>query len=297
MKINTNGIAIEVEDSGPGTSGQVRPVVLLIMGLGMQLVAWPLSMLRGLDEAGYRVVRFDNRDVGLSSHLDHLGRPNLIWQGLRFNLGLSVRAPYGLADMARDALGVMDGLGIARAHVVGVSMGGMIAQRMAIDAPQRLLSLTSIMSTSGDPRLPRARPHVIRTLLARPEGQDEQALVRHYVHLYDVIGSPGYPQNADELVSRIRASVRRSYNPAGVARQMVASVADVQRPAQLAGVRVPTLILHGKDDPLVPLACGEDTARRIPGARFEAFAGMGHDLAPGVVDLLMRPLLPHLAAA
>ena len=297
MKINSNGIELEVEDSGADGSQTERPVVLLIMGLGMQLTAWPPAMLRGLVDAGYRVIRHDNRDIGLSSHLDHLGRPHLAWETFKLKLGFGLRPRYSMRDMADDALGLLDALGVDQAHVVGVSMGGMIAQRMAIIAPQRLLSLTSIMSSSGDPQLPNAALAVQKVLIERPDGGDLEAVVRHYLRLFDVIGSPGFPQNQVELAKRIRFSVQRRYNPAGVTRQMLAILADAGRAEALAAIRAPTLVLHGKDDPLVPYACGVDTARRIAGARLAGIDGMGHDLAPGVVDLLMAQLLPHLSAA
>ena len=151
MKIVANDVQIEVEDSGPGAAGERRPAVLLIMGLGMQLVAWPPELVQGLLEAGYRVIRHDNRDVGLSQRMDALGKPNLLWAGLQHKLGFAPTPAYTLADMAADALGVLDALGVPQAHVVGMSMGGMIAQRVALAAPKRVMSLTSVMSSSGAP--------------------------------------------------------------------------------------------------------------------------------------------------
>lgn len=297
MKIRANSIDIEVEDTGPGAPGGERPAVLLIMGLGMQLVAWPAPLVQALVNAGYRVIRHDNRDVGLSQHLDGLGKPNLIWQSIRFKLGLTPQAPYSLSDMAADSLGVLDALGIATAHVVGVSMGGMIAQRVALAAPQRTLSLTSIMSTSGARGLPQARPEVIRVLLSRPNGSSPQAVVDHYVKLFQVIGSPEFPMLEAELRANILLGVERGFYPVGTLRQMLAVMADVSRADQLARIRVPTLVLHGKADPLVPYACGEDTARRIPGAKLVGIEGMGHDLPPDVVNHLLESLIPHLKAA
>ncbi|MDO8449009.1 MAG: alpha/beta hydrolase [Rhodoferax sp.] len=297
MKIRANSIDIEVEDTGPGAPGEERPAVLLIMGLGMQLVAWPAPLVQALVNAGYRVIRHDNRDVGLSQHLDGLGKPNLIWQSIRFKLGLTPQAPYSLSDMATDSLGVLDALGIATAHVVGVSMGGMIAQRVALAAPQRTLSLTSIMSTSGARGLPQARPEVIRVLLSRPNGSSPQAVVDHYVKLFQVIGSPEFPMLEAELRANILLGVERGFYPVGTLRQMLAVMADVSRADQLARISVPTLVLHGKADPLVPYACGEDTARRIPGAKLVGIEGMGHDLPPDVVNHLLEPLIPHLKAA
>lgn len=294
VQVKANGISIEVEDTGADGSQAGRPAVLLIMGLGMQLVAWPPAFVQALVGEGFRVVRFDNRDIGLSQHFDELGVPNLLWESLKFRLGAAVRPPYTVHEMAADALGVLDALGIARAHVVGVSMGAMIAQRVALAAPGRVLSLASIMGSSGARYLPGPKPHVMRVLLSRPKGGDEQAIVDHVVKLFKVIGSPGFPLDEAALRERVLASVRRSFHPEGTLRQMTAIAADVRRADELPAIRIPTLVLHGKDDPLVPFACGHDTARRIPGARFLGIKGMGHDLAPGVVERLLEPLVPHL---
>jgi pimeloyl-ACP methyl ester carboxylesterase len=263
------------------------------MGLGMQLVAWPPDMVQALVNAGYRVIRHDNRDVGLSQRMESLGKPNLIWAGLQHKLGFAPRPPYTLADMAADALGVLDALGVTQAHVVGVSMGGMIAQRMALAAPQRVLSLTSVMSSSSAPDLPQARPEVMAALLRRPSGRDRQAVVDHYVRLFRVIGSPGFVTPEAELRQRIAVAAERGFYPVGTLRQTLAVMADSARAALLAQITAPTLVFHGHDDPLLPYACGEDTARRIPGARLVGVAGMGHDLPGPVVDRLLAALLPH----
>lgn len=292
MKVQANGLAIEVEDSGPGGD---RPPVLLVMGLGMQLTARPAPFVDALVGAGHRVIRFDNRDIGLSAALDHLGVPNLLWESLKLRCGLPVRSPYSLADMAADAFGVLDALGVERAHVVGASMGGMVAQRMALAAPQRVLSLTSLMSSSGARHLPGPRREVLQVLFSRPKAPTEEAVLAHYVRLFQAIGSPGYPSTPGELRERILLSLRRGgYRPRGSTRQLAAIAADTRRAQELPGIRVPTLVLHGEDDPLVPLACGVDTAQRIPGARLATVPGMGHDLPPGVVEHLLAPLLPHL---
>lgn len=299
MKIRANKIDIEVEDSGAeiNPDGTARPVVLLIMGLGMQLIAWPPEMVRSLVDAGFRVVRFDNRDVGLSQHFDPLGAPNLLWVGLKHRLGCRIQAPYSLQQMAADALGVLDALQIDKAHIVGVSMGGMIAQRLALLAPARVLSLASIMSSSGARGLPAAKPEVTRLLLSRPADKSLPAAVEHTLGLFRAIGSPGFPMDDAVLRERVTAATERSFHPQGIVRQMVAIVADSTRAGALAGVAVPTLVVHGKADPLVPFACGEDTARRIPGARLAAIEGMGHDLPPGVVERLLELLIPHFDAA
>jgi pimeloyl-ACP methyl ester carboxylesterase len=295
MKIKANNIDIEIEDTHPGdTTG--RPVVLLIMGLGMQLIAWPPAMVQAIADAGFRVLRLDNRDIGLSQHFDHLGTPSLLWEGFKFRMGWRIHAPYSLEDMAADTLGVLDALNIGKAHVVGVSMGGMVAQRLAVLAPSRLLSLSSIMSSSGARGLPEASPAVTRVLLSRPAGKGVQAAVDHTVKLLKAIGSPGFPTPDAELREKVAAAAQRSFHPQGVVRQMVAIAADRTRAAALAKVTAPTLVLHGRADPLVPMACGEDTARRIPGARFESIEGMGHDLPPGVVERLLAHLIPHFKA-
>ena len=297
MKIRANNIDIEVHDTGPGAPGEVRPVVLLIMGLGMQLVAWPQTLVQALINAGYRVVLHDNRDVGLSHRFDALGKPNLVWQGIKYKFGLRPRSPYSLSDMAADSVGVLDALGIADAHVVGASMGGMIAQRVALMIPARTLSLTSIMSTSGARGLPPPRPEVLRALLKRPSDHRPVSLVAHYVKLFKVIGSPGFVTPESELTERILRGVERGFYPVGTMRQMLAIMADVTRAAQLNQLRVPTLVVHGKADPLVPYPCGEDTARRIAGAQLFGIEGMGHDLPPGVVTLMLSPLLAHFKRA
>ncbi len=295
MKIIANNIKIEVVDSAPDAPH--LPVVLLIMGLGMQLTAWPPGLVRALINAGYRVIRFDNRDCGLSDKFDALGVPNLAWQGMKYKLGLRIKPPYSTHDMALDALGVLDALNIDLAHIVGVSMGGMVAQRVALMAPARTLTLTSLMSSSGARGLPAATPAVTRQLLSRPKGTGKQAAIEHSVKLFKAIGSPGFPPDEAFLRERVTLATERCFNPPGIARQMVAIVADNTRASELVKITAPTLVLHGKADPLVPFACGQDTAKRIPGARLVGIDGMGHDLPPGVVEHILMHLLPHLQTA
>lgn len=294
MKIKANGIAIEIDDSGADGRQNERPVVLLIMGLGMQLIGWPDDFVKPLVEAGFRVVRYDNRDIGLSEGFDHAAKRNLVWESLRAKLGLRVRAAYSLQDMAADALGVLDALGVARAHVVGASMGGMIAQRAAATVPERVLSLTSIMSTSGARDLPGPRPEVASGLLRRPTGRGEDALVAFSVGFIGRIASPAYPTDPVALAERVRTGIRRAYRPDGVARQLLAIGADTDRPTVLGRITSPTLVLHGEADKLVPIACGRDTAKRIPRARFVSIPGMGHDLPPQVCALLLARIVPFL---
>lgn len=300
MKIQANGIAIEVEDSASTASDpdhRQRPVVLLITGLGLQLIAWPDAWVQALVDAGYRVLRFDNRDIGLSSAMDHLGQPNMAWAMTKLQLGLAVHTPYTVGDMAADALGVLDALGIASTHVVGLSMGGMIAQRLALAAPQRVRSLCCIMSSSGAKGLPGPQAAVLKVMMRRVRGTDEAAVVEHTLQLFQAIASPAYPMEPQEVRQQIVRAYRRSYRPVGTQRQMLAVLADRSRAAALSALRTPTLVLHGRADPLVPFACGADLARRIPGAELRGIDGMGHDLPPPVVQHLLAALLPHLQSA
>ena len=298
MQLIANGINIEVEDTGPGLNAQgvERPVVVLIMGLAMQLVAWPLPFVQALVDAGYRVIRFDNRDIGLSRHFDGLGTANLLWAGLKMRLGVAVKSGYSLSDMALDTIGVLDALKVDKANIVGVSMGGMIAQRVALAAPERVLSLTSIMSTSGARGLPQAKPDVMRALLKRPTSTSEQDIGDFYVKLLKVIGSPAFPVPEAEVRSRANLAFKRSYHPQGINRQMMAIVADTARAAALKNITVPTLVIHGKADALVPFAHGQDTAKRIPKAQFVPIDGMGHDLPPGVIERVLGAIVPHFKA-
>jgi pimeloyl-ACP methyl ester carboxylesterase len=290
MNITSNGLKFEVESTGP----EDAPAVLLTMGLGMQLVAWPDALIQALVKAGFRVVRYDNRDVGLSSHLDHLGQPQMLWQFLKSRVGLALKAPYSLQDMAVDAIGILDALNIRRAHLFGVSMGGMISQRVAATAPERTLSLTSIMSSSGAPGLPGPGSEVTRAMMQRPRSGVPQDVVDHTLEVFKLIASPAFPQDFPAYRQHLMEGVQRSYNPPGVMRQMLAVVSDTTRHELLARITCPTLVIHGTADPLVPIEGGRDTARRIAGARFEAIEGMGHDWPPGVARRLADLSIPHL---
>ncbi len=259
--IVANGITLEYESLGDPAA----PTVLLVMGLGMQLVAWPDAFCDGLVARGLRVVRFDNRDCGLSQKLDELGTPRVPGMILRALLGLPVRAPYDLTAMAADTAGLLDALGIAKAHVVGASMGGMIGQLVAALYPERVLSLTSIMSTTGARHLPQPSARIRRELLRRPqEPLTTETLLAHYERLFGVIGSPGYPQAPEEFRARIRRAVERGYHPAGFLRQLAAILANGDRSPLLGRITCPTLVIHGKADPLVP----------YQGGLFERFADM-----------------------
>jgi pimeloyl-ACP methyl ester carboxylesterase len=266
------------------------------MGLGMQLIAWPQAMVQMLVQQGFRVIRFDNRDIGLSQGFDDAGVPNMALAGLRYAVHLPVRSPYSLADMARDSLGVLDALDIEQAHVCGASMGGMIAQHLSAMAPGRVASLTLMMTTSGARHLPQPSWRVRRALMSRPMGPGSDAAVDWIVRVLKVIGSPGHAMDPQLVKARALATVQRAWHPAGSARQLLAVVADGDRSALLPHIQAPTLVIHGVDDPLVPLACGKDLAQRIADARTDFIPGMGHDLpeallprfAQGIVDNARR---------
>ena len=285
MQIVANGIGIEVDDQGPANA---EPL-LLIMGLGMQLIAWPEEFVQMLVSRGFRVIRMDNRDAGLSQGFDSLGVPSLVWAAMRHSVRLPVNAPYGLHDMAADALGVLDALGVQRAHVCGASLGGMVSQHLAVRHPQRVKSLTLMMTTSGARRLPQPHWLVQKALLSRPNGKDPAAVVTHLQKLLTLIGSPAYPAEPEALRQRLLATVQRAYRPAGTVRQLMAVVADGDRTALLPLIKSPTQIIHGQADPLVLVAAGHDLAARIQGARIDIVPGMGHDLP--------AQLLPRFADA
>ena len=250
MRVAANGIELECEVHGEAAG---RPL-LLIMGLGMQFTAWPDDLLKALVTKGFRPITFDNRDVGRSSKMDAAGVPNVLIAGMMNALGLPVRSSYLLADMARDAIGLLDALHVERCDVVGVSMGGMIAQELAALAPQRVRSLALIMTSSGARRLAGPTARARRALLSRPrDPRDVESRIDHAVAIWRVIGSPGYPVDDAALRERVGRGVRRSYYPPGVVRQLVAVAASADRTPLLRRLTVPTLVLHGRDDPLVPV--------------------------------------------
>jgi pimeloyl-ACP methyl ester carboxylesterase len=292
--LRCNGLDIEYESLGDPAA----PAIVLIMGLGMQLVAWPDALCARLVERGFRVIRFDNRDAGLSGRVAGAKHPNLVWAMLAARLRLRLRAPYGLNDMANDTIGLIDGLGISQAHIVGASMGGMIAQVLAARFPQRVLSLTSIMSSSGNPRLAWPKREAAKALLSKPvDPTKPEIVIDHLVHVFGVIGSPGFRADPAELRQRVGRAVHRSYYPAGVARQLLAVIASGDRRKLLRTIVAPTLVIHGAADPLVPLDAGRDTAQNIRGSRLMVIDGMGHDLPPALYERLADAIVAHCAGA
>jgi pimeloyl-ACP methyl ester carboxylesterase len=292
MKASANGIEIEYEIHGPADG---RPL-LLIMGLASQLVHWDEAFCAMLAERGHRVIRFDNRDVGRSSHLHDAGMPNVLAGFAAAARGDEVTAAYTLSDMAADAVGLLDVLQIPAAHVVGASMGGMIAQTIAIEHPTRVKTLTSIMSTTGARDLPTAEPKAMAVLLT-PVPTERDASIARSVEVFRTIGSTGFPFDEARIRERATRAYDRGFNPPGVARQMMAILASGSRREKLRDVRIPTLVIHGAVDPLVPLPCGVDTADSITGAERLWIDGMGHDLPRGawqtIVDAITRLTSEH----
>ena len=291
--IDTNGVTLTYETQGnPGD-----PPLLLIMGLGMQLTSWPDSFCDALVKRGFYLIRFDNRDSGLSSKLTQLGVPNVKMAFVKAMLRFRIASGYTLKDMAADAVGLLDALHISKAHFVGASMGGMIAQIIAAEYPERALSMTSIMSTSGRRGLPGPEKEVRDAMLSRlgdPGNINE--VVNRSVRFLQMIGSPRYPVPAGILAERAIASIQRNVSPDGVTRQLNAVIASGDRVALLQTIRVPSLVIHGNADRLVPIACGRDTARLIPGATFREVDGMGHNFPPQLDDVLARMIDAHCRA-
>lgn len=272
-RASANGIALEYDVFGDPAA---RPL-LLVMGLGAQMTRWRPEFCQLLAEAGHYVIRFDNRDIGLSHKFDDAGVPDMAQIFLQAQAGEPVTAPYTLDDMADDAAGLLDALDIDRAHVCGASMGGMIVQTMAVRHGPRLRSMVSIMSSTGNPDLPKSTPEASAALLS-PAGTTLDEVLDRAVSVARVIGSPAHQDEAEAIRARARADFERSFYPVGVARQMAAIAASGNRRPQLGSITTPTLVIHGKDDPLVPLAGGIDTHEAIPGSRLEVIEGMGHDL-------------------
>ena len=261
------------------------PPVLLVMGLGAQLLAWREGFCTALVDRGFFVVRYDNRDIGLSTHVENAPRPDFA----ALLAGDPSSAAYTLSDMAEDAVRLLDHLGLDAAHVVGASLGGMIAQTLAVEHPERVLSLTSIMSTTGDRRVGRATDAAMAALLAPPARSREEAAERSLLSSR-VLGSPGYPADPDEVRRHAAEAWDRDHDPAGVGRQLAAIYASGDRTERLAGVAVPTLVLHGADDALIDVSGGRATADAIPEAELRVLDGMGHDLPtalwPEVIDAI-----------
>lgn len=274
-RCKANGIELEYETFGSPTA----PAILLVMGLGMQLLGWESEFCDRLADRGFHVIRYDNRDMGLSTGFDDARVPDLaaVFSGDRGSV------PYLLPDLAEDAAGLLAGLGIRAAHVVGASMGGMIAQELAIRHPELVLSLCSIMSTTGSPAVGQPTPAALAALTAAP-GTDRAAAIERGVSTWRVLESPAYPRPDDRLRATVAAAYDRAYRPAGAARQLAAIVCAADRTGPLGRLSVPALVIHGEADPLIDVSGGRATAAAIADSRLMLVPGMGHDLPEELWD-------------
>lgn len=283
--IAANGIDMFYEATGDSSA----PAVLLISGVGTQLTRWSEPFTNALAARGYYVIRIDNRDIGLSQKFTEHGVPDFAALLAELGSGSTPKVPYTLSDMAADAAGVLDGLGINKAHIVGASMGGMIAQLVAIEHPDKALSLTSIFSTTGNHDMPKSTPEASAALTKpRPDAlKDREAFLDSSLATAHVIGSPAYPVPEDVLRAGAAADLDRSYHPTGFARQYAAIITAPDRRAWLQKLTLPTVVIHGVEDPLVRVECGRDTAANIPGAELIEIAGMGHNMPPQLTDTII----------
>lgn len=290
-QISANGLQFEYESFGRDTD----PAVLLIMGLGGQMTYWPQTLCDGIASKGFRVIRFDNRDAGKSARLANLPAPNVAELMAKRLAGEPVSAPYALDDMAMDSVSVLKALDIRRAHIVGMSMGGMIAQIIAAKHANHVLSLTSIMSTTGNHDLPPAKPEAMAAITTPPASGSREDRIAAGLKALRTIGSPKYAATDEELMAVVTRDVDRApYDPAATARQLAAIVAAQARNGILKNVICPALIIHGEDDPLVPCAAGRDTATAIPGSKLEIIPGMGHDITEALVPVLLEYIVPFI---
>ncbi|MEO2124799.1 MAG: alpha/beta hydrolase [Acidimicrobiales bacterium] len=285
MQVKANGIDLEAETFGDPAD----PPVLLIMGLGFQLVHWPVGFVEQLVSQGFYVIRFDNRDVGRSTWFDNEPRPNAPLTGLKGLLGIRPKVAYTLSDMASDAVGVLDALGIESAHIVGMSMGGMIAQRVAIDHPERTRSLCSIMSSEKLPATPLGFTLKLMALGANPKTREKQ--IESSLKMFRLLDGGGFAFDEEPLSQLAVEVVDRAWHPAGTDRQHAAIVADGDRRPGLAKLKTPTVVVHGTADPLIPPKHGQQTADAIPGAEMVWIEGMGHELPEGAWPALVEAII------
>ena len=284
----TNGIELFHQCFGDRT----RPALVLIMGLGTQMLGWDQAFCTRLADRGYYVIRFDNRDIGKSTWFDHEDVPSPLALLTKARIGIKPKVPYTLADMADDVVGLLDALGIQRAHVVGASMGGMIGQEMAIAHPDRMLTFTSIMSSTGSPKLPGPKPEAAAILLASP-AKDEESFLVAYRNMWKVLRAGEFPDDEARDTERGRAVFARGYHPAGSARQFAAIIHSGDRSEKLRALTVPTLVIHGKADPLVPVEAGIATAEAIPNAKLHLVERMGHALPTSMWDDVIGAIADH----
>ena len=285
-----NGLQLHVEMGGDAT----HPTILLIMGLGAQMLYWPDAFCKQLIDQGFRVIRFDNRDIGLSSKIRRKGpRLNTFKLMGRFALGLpNAGAPYTLYDMADDVSHLIDQLGLERVHVLGASMGGMIAQILAAKYPQKIEKLGLLFTSNNRPLLPPPFPKQLMSLIGRPASNDEEGIVNHSLKVFEIIGSPGFVNPVD-AIQTARRLYQRSYHPAGVLQQFLAILCTGSLAPLNKHIEKATLVMHGAADRLLPPSHGKAVAKAIKNAKFELIAGMGHDIQPHFIPQLSHHFAQH----
>jgi len=287
-RVNVNGVEIVYDTFGESSAAPM----LLIMGLGEQMIGWDEDFCTQLASHGYWVIRFDNRDVGLSTRLDEAGVPDILALFQAQTQGKPMQVPYTLHDMADDAVGLLDALDVESAHVVGISMGGMIAQEMVIHHPERVRTLTSIMSSTGNPDLPPPSNEAM-SILVTPFPTDREGYIENAIHTWKILSGPGFPIEEVRIKERAGRAFDRGLSLAGTARQLAAILASGSRKERLRSVTQKTLVIHGDADPLVPVECGRDTAASIPGAELLIIEGMGHDLPLAVIPRVIEAITLH----
>jgi len=291
-KVKANNIEITYDTFGDPSD---EPL-LLIMGLGAQMISWDPEFCQMLVDKGFSVIRFDNRDVGLSTKFEEAGIPNMGKLIRKAFMGKEVKSPYKLEDMANDAVGLLDELNIEKAHICGASMGAMIAQVIALEHPDRVLSLTSIMGSTGNPELPQAKPEAMK-VLTTPPPKDKDAYIEQSVKSWRVLQGSGFPPDDERLRERAAKAYDRSYYPQGIARQFAAILANGNRKPKLKEIDVPTLVIHGTDDPLVPVEAGKDTHEAIPDSELLLIEGMGHYLPPRAWERIVNAIAENATKA
>ena len=287
--VNVNGVDIAYQLHGD----KQHPTLALIHGLGAPLTAWPKAMVEQLVEQGFQVLLFDNRDIGKSEQLNHLKMPNLAWLMFKLKLGLPIKVPYKLEDMMTDTIALLDELQLEKVHIVGASMGGMIAQLLTINHPERVHTLTSIMSTTGNKKLPRMTEEVKQNFAEKPASHSEADILKFNMTKWQVIGSPDYPAEHEYLTEFVKGLLERGITAKGSLRQMLAIMATKNREKRLAKINTPTLVLHGDADPLIRVECGKATAAAIPNAKLITYPGMGHDCPIELIPSIVKDIVTH----
>jgi pimeloyl-ACP methyl ester carboxylesterase len=288
IKVNSVDIAYQLH----GNSS--HPTLLLIHGLSTPLTGWPSEMIDALVAANFQILLVDNRDVGRSQQLDHLPIPNMGWVITKLKLGLSIKTPYQLEDMMQDIIALLDALKLSEVNVVGASMGGMIAQLMAVHYPQKIKTLTSIMSTTGYKQLPGIDKNIRQTLLQKPASKEYKDQIHYHIKKWQVIGSPDYPSSETDLRQYVESMLQRGITTKGTIRQMLAIMAAGNREGELSKLNVPSLVIHGDCDGLVNVAGGKATADAIPNAKLKIYPGMGHDFPVQLIPNIVDDIVTHI---